>query len=72
MNCPRCGEPLGQEGPNPHWLRFFECDQCWLAFEAVVEGHFEHRGHGKGRTFFRHTITLQPGRTPLPAGWMRN
>jgi transposase-like protein len=69
MNCPRCGASLLEQESNGNWLIFFECKECWRAFELVVEGHFEHRGHPKGRRFLRHTTTLQPGRTPLPATW---
>jgi ribosomal protein S27AE len=73
-DCPRCGAPLLAQGPNRQWLKFFECGQCWLAFEFVVEEHFEHSehsGHAKGRRCLRLTLTLQPGRTARPADWMR-
>jgi hypothetical protein len=71
MNCPRCGEPLADEGPNRRWLRYFECTQCWLAFEMVAEALVEHQGHPRGRSFLQHAATLQPGRTPRPTGWLR-
>lgn len=71
MDCPRCGAPLRKREPNGKWLPSFECGECWLSFEAVVERNLEHRGHAKGRLSFRHSITLQPGRTLRPAGWMR-
>ena len=64
MNCPRCGAPLQERAPNLQWLRWLECDECWLAYELVSEAHWEHPGHPKGRRFMRHTVTLQPGRTP--------
>jgi hypothetical protein len=70
MHCPRCEAPLLEQGPNRKWLRFFECEQCWLAFQPVAERHFEPCGHNPNAKFLRFTTTLQPGRTPRPADWM--
>jgi hypothetical protein len=64
-NCPRCGAPLREEGPSWKWLRFFECVQCFCAFELVAEKHYEPCSPQSQFTkFLRHTFTLQPGRTP--------
>ena len=71
MDCPRCGTPLQERGPNRQWLQFFECGQCWLAFEVNVERHFEPCSSDPQAKFLRHIWTLQPGRTPRPAGSMR-
>jgi hypothetical protein len=63
LNCPRCGAPLYEKEPDRRWLRFFECSQCWLAFEVVVERHMAPCGNDPGRKFLRHTFTLLRGRT---------
>jgi hypothetical protein len=63
MNCPRCGAPLCERPTGPRWLRFFECRQCCLVFEIVVERHLEPCGHNPKRKFMRHTFALQLGRT---------
>lgn len=70
MNCPRCDAPLRECGTNRKWLWFFECAQCCLTFELVTERHRAACGHNPKAWFIRRTVTLQPGRTPRPAGWM--
>jgi hypothetical protein len=70
MACPRCGAPRREREPDRKWLRFFECRQCWLAFEVSVERHFESCDHNPNAKFLRSTSTLEPGRTPRPADWI--
>jgi hypothetical protein len=64
MPCPRCDAPLREKPTGSRWLRFFECKGCCLAFEIVVERHFEPCGHNPKKKFMRHTFTLRLGRTP--------
>jgi len=61
--CPRCYEPLREKGPDQKWHRFFECGQCWAAFQPVIERRFEPCGHNSRGKFMRQTVTLQLGRT---------
>lgn len=68
MSCSRCGDPLRERLTGPRWLRFFECKACCLAFEIVVERHFEPCGHDVKRKFMRTTFTLRLGRTPSHKG----
>jgi hypothetical protein len=63
-SCPRCDGPLRERGQNRKWRRFFECGQCWATFEPAIETRFQPCGHNPRAKFLRHTITLQPGRTP--------
>jgi transposase-like protein len=71
MNCPRCGAPLRPEGPNRKWLQYFECDECCLAFELVIERRWAPRADNPRARFIHHMATLQQGRTARQAGWMR-
>jgi len=64
MNCPRCGAPLRPEGPGRRWLQYFECDECWLAFELLVERRWAACANNPRARFIRNIATLQPGRTP--------
>lgn len=63
MHCPRCNSPLVERDRSRQWLPFFECQECFLAFEPVTERHRAPCGHNAGAWFIRTTTTLQPGRT---------
>jgi len=64
MNCPRCGAPLRERGPNRKWRQFFECRECCLTFELVTECRYERCSPQSAFSkFMRHTVTLQAGRT---------
>lgn len=39
MDCPRCGSALEESEPTHRWEQHFECRQCCLAFELVMERH---------------------------------
>lgn len=74
VDCPRCGCPLQKREPERKWQWHFEREECWLAFEFVVERHWhwpDEADNPKGRKarFICHVVMLKPGRTPNPYPW---
>ncbi len=55
LECTRCQHELRTVEPNATWLRYFVCDECWLAYHL-------HRDWNKRHT--NYTLFLMPGRKP--------
>jgi len=64
MNCPRCGFPLCKKGPTRRWQIYFECEDCCVAFELIMEQHMRPSDSVPQGRFLKHTWTLCQGRTP--------
>lgn len=55
LECTRCGSELRCIEPNATWLRYFACDECWLAFRLQREWNKRHTNYA---------LRLEQGRKP--------
>jgi hypothetical protein len=65
VKCPRCGALTVCRWRTQRWKQYFECPECWRAYELVTERKLLPCTMNRKAKYFGTVSTLVAGRTPL-------